>query len=275
MVLPVASPGGAGAVAQLSRRSLPRIGPEQITLLRYKLDPGELGLLKSSTPGKSQLAVAAQELGNLREFERRAAMRGEVVVHKQITFKRSLVDGQTAVVAGRTEVYSRPPREEPQPLQKPGGRGETSSPSNPSREEETTGKQELGLDEAAVRADLERRLEQVSQEKVRLEKEIRQLEAKVEDASPSGEGAPADPSAPGGPSLEQAQARREKLRLELKRQQLRRELARLEAMRTARQIEELTRTLTNAILENARIGHKLGRASLVFHSLTSSGGITA
>ncbi len=282
MVPSVASPGGAGEAVRLARRSLPRIGPEQVTLLRYKLDPGELGILRSATPGKSQLAVAAQELGNLREFERRAAMRGEVVVQKKISFKRSLVDGRTAVVAGRTEVYSRPPREaiSPQktPVEGPPAGAERPEKTGQAQTEDRSPQgRELTLDEAAVRADVERRLMELSQEKVRLESELRQIETKLtpKEAKRGVEERAALLEGGGALNFEQAQARREKLSLELKRQQLRRELARLEAMRTARQIEQLTRTLTNAILENARVGHKLGRASLVFRSLSAPGGVIA
>jgi hypothetical protein len=78
------------------------------TVLRYKLDPGEPGLLKSTTPGKSMQAVTNQELGNLRQFTREAAQDDYDVVSSKIEYKTAIVDGKLSIKAGRTTVYSIP-----------------------------------------------------------------------------------------------------------------------------------------------------------------------
>ncbi|MCD6118675.1 hypothetical protein J7K50_02430 [bacterium] len=78
------------------------------TVLRYKLDPGELGTLKSATPSQSMPSVTGQELGNLRQFTREAASRGDDVLLAKIEYKTDLVDGKLSIKAGRTTVYSVP-----------------------------------------------------------------------------------------------------------------------------------------------------------------------
>ena len=78
------------------------------TVLRYKLDPGEPGVLRSATPSRSIPAVTSQELGNLRQFSREAAERGDQVVLTKIEYKTALIDGKLSIKAGRTTVYSVP-----------------------------------------------------------------------------------------------------------------------------------------------------------------------
>lgn len=85
------------------------------TILRYKLDPGEIGVLRSATPNQSTPLVTGQELGNLRQFTREAATRGDVVVLSNVEYKTDIVDGRLSIRAGRTEVYSVPRGTRPNP----------------------------------------------------------------------------------------------------------------------------------------------------------------
>jgi len=78
------------------------------TILRYKLDPGEPGVLRSATARDSAPAVTSQELGNLRQFTREAAERGDTVVLSKVSYNAAIVDGKLSIKAGRTEVYSIP-----------------------------------------------------------------------------------------------------------------------------------------------------------------------
>jgi len=78
------------------------------TLLRYKLDMDERGVLKSATPSQSILAVTNQEQANVRRLSEEAAQRGEDVVAVDIDYSADIVDGKLVIRAGRTEVASRP-----------------------------------------------------------------------------------------------------------------------------------------------------------------------
>jgi hypothetical protein len=78
------------------------------TTLTYQLDPGERGLLRSASPGDSLRAVTGQEQQNVRRLSAEAAARGEAVVSVEVGYKTAIVDGKLAIVAGHTEVASRP-----------------------------------------------------------------------------------------------------------------------------------------------------------------------
>jgi hypothetical protein len=91
------------AIAQV--RSEPRLH-DSSTLLTYKLDPGEPGLLRSATPEESTAAVSTQEQANAHRLAAEAMARGEDVVSVDITYKRSVVGGKVAMKAGHTEVVS-------------------------------------------------------------------------------------------------------------------------------------------------------------------------
>jgi hypothetical protein len=77
-------------------------------LLRYQLDPGEPGMLRSAHASQSVAAVSAQERGNLQQFKREAALAGRMVIHESITFTRGIEGLFTTIRAGLTEVVSVP-----------------------------------------------------------------------------------------------------------------------------------------------------------------------
>ena len=77
-------------------------------LLRYKLDPGEPGLLRCVLASESMAAVSAQERGNLNQFKREAFIAGRVVIHESITFTRGIDGLFNTIRAGLTEVVSIP-----------------------------------------------------------------------------------------------------------------------------------------------------------------------
>jgi len=78
------------------------------TILRYRLDMDERGVLKSSSATDSQRAVTNQEQTNVQRLSAEARARGEDVVGVDVDYKTAIVDGKLAIVAGRTEVVSKP-----------------------------------------------------------------------------------------------------------------------------------------------------------------------
>jgi len=109
-------------------------------LLRYKLDPGEPGMLRSARASDSIAAVSAQERGNLNQFKREAFIAGRVIIHESITFTRGIEGLFSTIRAGLTEVVSIPaptsgsPRE-PIEVEHPPAPGiENSIPQNPQNE---------------------------------------------------------------------------------------------------------------------------------------------
>lgn len=76
------------------------------TVLSYKLDPGERGVLRSATPAQSQLAVTNQEQTNIRRLSAEAQTRGEDVVSISVRYTADMVGGKLVLRAGRTEVAS-------------------------------------------------------------------------------------------------------------------------------------------------------------------------
>ena len=77
-------------------------------ILRYKLDPGEPGLLRSARASESMAAVSAQERGNLNQFKREAFIAGRVIISESITFTRGIDGLFSTIRAGLTEVVSIP-----------------------------------------------------------------------------------------------------------------------------------------------------------------------
>lgn len=106
-------------------------------LLRYKLDPGEPGLLRSARASESMAAVSAQERGNLNQFRREAFIAGRVIIHQSITFTRGIDGLFNTIRAGLTEVVSIPaptsasPQEPPEAENTPAPGIEKSIPQNP------------------------------------------------------------------------------------------------------------------------------------------------
>ena len=93
-----------------------RAGAEQErteTTLNYKLDMDERGVLKSAKPGDSIRAVTGQEQMNARRLSAEAMSRGEDVVSVDVDYKTAIVDGKLVIVAGHTEVTSKPRGGEP------------------------------------------------------------------------------------------------------------------------------------------------------------------
>lgn len=78
----------------------------ETTLLEYKLDADERGVLRNATPGQSQLAVTNQEQANIRRLSAEAEARGEDVVNISVSYKAGVVDGKLVLRAGKTEVAS-------------------------------------------------------------------------------------------------------------------------------------------------------------------------
>ena len=78
------------------------------TTLNYKLDADERGVLSSATPSGSHVGVTNQEQTNIRRLTAEAQARGEDVVAVNIEYEANIVDGKTAIAAGRTEVVSIP-----------------------------------------------------------------------------------------------------------------------------------------------------------------------
>lgn len=77
-------------------------------VLRYQLDPGEPGLLRSARASDSIAAVSAQERGNLNQFRREAFLAGRVIIRESITFTRGIDGLFNTIRAGLTEVVSIP-----------------------------------------------------------------------------------------------------------------------------------------------------------------------
>ena len=78
------------------------------TILRYKLDMDERGVLKSASASDSIRAVTNQEQTNVRRLSADARNRGEDVVAVDVDYETKIVDGKLAITAGHTEVVSRP-----------------------------------------------------------------------------------------------------------------------------------------------------------------------
>ncbi|MBN2082489.1 hypothetical protein JW859_09840 [bacterium] len=99
-----------------SGQANPETTVDEKTLLRYKLDPDERGLLKSARPADSIRQVTAQEQSNVNRLTNEAHARGEDVVAVNVSYRADIVDGQLAIRAGHTEVVSKPRAENaPQP----------------------------------------------------------------------------------------------------------------------------------------------------------------
>lgn len=90
--------------ALLDVRSAPEDAPS--TVLGYKLDIDERGVLRSAPASRSQLAVTNQEQSNAQRLTAEAQARGEDVVSINIKYGAALVDNKLALVNGRTEVVS-------------------------------------------------------------------------------------------------------------------------------------------------------------------------
>ncbi|MHC4605516.1 MAG: hypothetical protein ACYTAF_01100 [Planctomycetota bacterium] len=76
-------------------------------VFRLKLDPGEPGVVRTTSPDQAASVISAQERRNLQRLTNQARMRGEEVVSSKIEFRRAIVDGKPTVIAGRTTVTSR------------------------------------------------------------------------------------------------------------------------------------------------------------------------
>ncbi|MBI4568360.1 MAG: hypothetical protein HY719_08170 [Planctomycetes bacterium] len=93
-VSPASSPSEAGATPARAQR------------LYFRLDPGEPGVLRSSSPADSAAAVRMQETRNLNRLKGEAYREGRVVVDAGITYHRGL-EGTTPVVrSAQTHVTS-------------------------------------------------------------------------------------------------------------------------------------------------------------------------
>jgi hypothetical protein len=79
----------------------------QATMLRFKLDPGEPGVVRRAKASDATTLVTAQERRNLPRLSTQARLRGEEVISANISYKRAIIDGRAAVVGGRTTVTSR------------------------------------------------------------------------------------------------------------------------------------------------------------------------
>jgi hypothetical protein len=120
---------------------------ERHTLMRYKLDPDERGVLKSSRVADSIRAVTGQEQGNVRRLSSEAQARGEDVVAVNVRYRADIVDGKLAIRAGRTEVVSKP--------HKPNGGAlarEYERIGNANRDAAASGAHFAALDDTALRA---------------------------------------------------------------------------------------------------------------------------
>jgi len=84
----------------------------QQTILGYKLDIDERGVLRSAPASQSQLAVTTQERANVSRLSGEASARGEDVVSVNVSYRADIVDGRLALRTGHTEVVSIK-REEP------------------------------------------------------------------------------------------------------------------------------------------------------------------
>jgi hypothetical protein len=112
--------GQAGSLSQQMRYFLQALRevrgvsapPEQPadteTTLNYKLDMDERGVLKSASPGQSIRAVTGQEQMNVHRLSAEATARGEDVVSVDVDYKTAIVDGKLVILAGHTEVTSKP-----------------------------------------------------------------------------------------------------------------------------------------------------------------------
>lgn len=76
--------------------------------LRYRLDPGEPGLLQSSKASQSTMAVTAQEQRNLLRLKSEAAMSGRRVISSGIKYSTGIEGAFVATRAGLTTVVSEP-----------------------------------------------------------------------------------------------------------------------------------------------------------------------
>lgn len=95
------------AIQDVRSGKVAREDAAETTTLRYRLDPGERGVLSSATPEASQRAVTNQEQTNVRRLSAEARARGEDVVAVDVDYETQIVDGKLAIVAGHTEVTSR------------------------------------------------------------------------------------------------------------------------------------------------------------------------
>jgi hypothetical protein len=78
------------------------------TTLHYRLDPGEPGLLRSSSAERSISAVSGQEGRNLHRLSSEAFLAGRVVISAGIQFTRGLEGILPVARAGQTTVVTKP-----------------------------------------------------------------------------------------------------------------------------------------------------------------------
>ncbi|MEW5691976.1 MAG: hypothetical protein AB1765_01625 [Candidatus Hydrogenedentota bacterium] len=72
----------------------------------FKLDPGEPGMLRSSTPSQSTLQVTAQERRNINRLKADAMEQGGQVIQAQIKYNRGIENGIPVTRGGQTTVRS-------------------------------------------------------------------------------------------------------------------------------------------------------------------------
>lgn len=72
-------------------------------MLYYKLDPGEIGLASPARASESILRVSAHEIANIRRFEAEAALKGGIVVYKNVSLDIAFEGSFLAARAGKSE----------------------------------------------------------------------------------------------------------------------------------------------------------------------------
>jgi len=77
-------------------------------VLGYRLDPGEPGVLRSSSARDSARAVTSQEQHNSHRLQSEALMSGRIVVATNISYSHARAGSYMAVTAGLTTVISKP-----------------------------------------------------------------------------------------------------------------------------------------------------------------------
>lgn len=78
--------------------------------LYYRLDPGEMGLASPAKASESILRVSAHEVANVRRFEAEAALKGGIVVYKDVSLDLAFEGSFLAARAGKSEariIYKR------------------------------------------------------------------------------------------------------------------------------------------------------------------------
>ncbi len=76
--------------------------------LGYRLDPGEPGVLKTSSARDSTRAVTSQELHNIYRLQSKALMEGRIIVYANIAYAKTFSGSYLATTSGLTTVVSMP-----------------------------------------------------------------------------------------------------------------------------------------------------------------------